>query len=277
MNLRTLGTALLVALALGGCCGGEGKNSGSLFSAMCEAEEARAQPASGLWWNALEPGRGFFIERQDAQLLVHTYVFEEEGRATWFSGRAHREESGRYSGTLVRSSGGQTLTGSYRAPTETSDVAAMVLSFDTATTGELEVRPSGTGDKHVIALEQFRGDGGLPSNASFANGSWHNASEPGRVFAVEVQGSAVTFHAFVFEEGGAPVWYRGRGTLATSSSFTVSLEQMAGGQTLTGPYREPVTLAPPVGTVTFQTRNADRATLTLPEGRQVQVERVVTP
>ena len=90
----------------------------------------------------------------------------------------------------------------------------MVLRFDTASTGTLEVQPTGSSGKHVITLEFFRADGGPPSNATFANGTWWNESERGRVFAVEVQGNAVTFIALVFDPAGPPVWYRGRGTLA---------------------------------------------------------------
>jgi hypothetical protein len=276
MNFRAWCAALLTALALGGCCG-DGQNSTSIFSAMCEAEadDALVQPSGGLWWNPQEAGRGFFIERQGEQLLVHAYLYEEDGRATWSSGRANREDSGRYSGTLAATSGGQTLTGAWRAPAAGSDVATMVLSFDTANTGKLEVQPAGSGDKHLITLETFRADGGPPSNASFANGTWWNESERGRVFAVEVQGDTVTFIALVFDPAGPPVWYRGRGTLANASSFTVPLTQLAGGQTLTGAYRAPTTVSETIGTVRFEARTADRVTLTLPDGRQTQLRRQV--
>lgn len=275
MRLRFLALAWLAALALAGCCG-EGENDNTLFSAVClDEQEEQAEPNSGLWTNPQENGRGFYVERDEDQLSVSAYVFEEDGRATWYSGRANRQADGRYSGTLLRSTGGQTLTGSYEAPDAKSEVASMLLDFDTAATGKLELQLAASGDKHTITLEQFRGDGGPPSNATFSNGTWWNPDESGRTFAIEVQGNNVTFHGFVFEEGGEPVWYSGRGTLATTSSFTLTLSQMAGGQTLTGTYRQPTTLSTPIGNVTFQARASDRATLTLPNGRQVQLQRLL--
>ena len=276
MNIRSLAAALLAAFMLAGCCGEEGSDNATLFSAVCLAPEAElTEPSTGLWWNPQESGRGFFIERQGEQILVSAHVFDDDGRATWSTGLATQQSNGSYTGTLVRYSGGQTLRGAYQAPTASKEIASMVLKFDTATTGTLEVKLTGSSDKHVITLEQFRGDGGPPSNATFGNGTWWNDAESGRAFVIEVQGNNVTLGSFMYGEDGQPVWYRSHGQLASASSFTLELTQLANGQTLTGAYRQPTTLSGSLGSVTFQARTADRATLTLPGGRQIQLKRLV--
>ncbi|TWO71109.1 hypothetical protein FN976_12380 [Caenimonas sedimenti] len=273
MNFRGLCAAVLAAFALAGCCGEEGSENPTLFAAVCQAEKDLAEPNTGLWWNPQENGRGFFIERQDERILVSAYVFDDDGRATWSTGFATQQSDGSYTGTLTRYSGGQTLEGSYRPPDTSSAIATMVLEFDTATTGTLEVKLTGSDDKHLITLEQFRGDGGPPSNATFANGTWWNEDESGRAFVIEVQGNNVTLGSFMYDKDGSPVWYRATGQLATTSSFTLTLTQFADGQTLTGPYQQPRTLSASLGSVTFQARTATKATMTLPDGRQVPLQR----
>jgi len=42
-------------------------------------------PASGLWWNPNESGRGFTIDTQGPGIMIVTaYVYQPSGPATWF-------------------------------------------------------------------------------------------------------------------------------------------------------------------------------------------------
>ncbi len=260
-------------LLLAGCCLESDSGSTPPFAALCKVGE-RAEPHSGVWWNAQESGRGFFLDRQGQRISVGAYVYDDAGRATWYAGLATKQDDGRYSGTLRRYSGGQTLRGAYRAPAAPTDIASMELDFSTAAKGTLTVQLTGASERQAIALEQFRGDGD-GTRATFANGTWWNEAEPGRGFVIEVQADNVTLGTFAYDDAGAPIWYWSHGKLSSPTSFTLALTQMAGGQTLTGPFRQAVTLAGTVGTVSFEASGETTGILTLPDGRRIAVKRLV--
>ncbi|MGL1204190.1 hypothetical protein ACSTK0_25170, partial [Vibrio parahaemolyticus] len=50
---------------------------------------AGAGPQSGWWWNAAEPGRGYFLESQysaagDQTIYAGYYMYDDAGNAVWY-------------------------------------------------------------------------------------------------------------------------------------------------------------------------------------------------
>jgi hypothetical protein len=136
-----------------------------------------ASPVTGIYFNAVEPGRGFAIEVQNGFLYVGGYMYGANGNPVWYvSGPLpeksipFRESPPRqrccidvnptdpntfpYAGYWAQFGNGQTLGGSYRTPTVINgDVGAMTLGFDVSQTPNLAwlFLPNG----REILLDQF--------------------------------------------------------------------------------------------------------------------------
>jgi hypothetical protein len=221
-------------------------------------------PQTGWWWNAAESGRGFFIEKRGANLFMAGYYYEADGRATWFAASGPMSGS-TFSGDMLVFSGGQTLTGAYRASSPGVSPGRITLAFTSAGNATM-TWPGG-----VTQLTRFPfgvGGAGLPEN-----GWWWNAAESGRGYSIEIQGNAIFMVGFMYDAAGNPLWYFGQGTVSAANVFGGAWQQIANGQTLTGAYRAPVIINSNVGSLTLAFSGSRAATLTLPDGRQLPITR----
>lgn len=68
---------------------------------------------TGWWWNAAEPGSGYFVETGRGILFLSAYTYRDDGSAAWYvaSGPYSR---GIFEGTLQEYGGGQALGGAWR-------------------------------------------------------------------------------------------------------------------------------------------------------------------
>ena len=81
-------------------------------------------PASGFWWNPNESGTGIALEIEDKNLFMAAYVFDAQGRSTWFtsSGNLTSSVSGGatyynvFNGSLSGFANGQVIGGPYFFP-----------------------------------------------------------------------------------------------------------------------------------------------------------------
>ena len=232
-----------------------------------QAGLARAAPESGFWWNPNEGGRGFAIEVQGVTLFMGAFLYEANGRATWYSSAGPLQADGSYQGTLQAYGNGQTLTGAYKANAVTNANAGNIaLQFSDATHGTL-TWPGGT-----IPIERFVFGSGTPSFKP-ESGIWWNAAESGRGFLIEVQGTTLWLGGYMYDEAGNPVWYAAPGPMTSTTLFQGHWEQYSGGQTLTGAYFPPASPPANAGNVTLQFTSTTTATLTLPDARQIQLTR----
>jgi hypothetical protein len=91
-------------------------------------------PQSGLWWNPAESGRGYFLDLQGNIFAFYTYIFDSSGNATWYMSAGPLNADGSYDGKLQEYSGGQSLTGSYKAPTVKGNVSSVHWACTSPTT-----------------------------------------------------------------------------------------------------------------------------------------------
>ena len=233
------------------------------------AENIRAEPQNGWWWNPNESGRGFFIEVTEGQFFLAGYFYDDIGRATWLSSGGRVTDPYSYGGTLQSYRDGQSVFGTYHAPAPAVDVGPVSLTFSDDTHGTL-TWPGGTlpierlvfGE--AATLEVFDLLNPLEPVFRPKTGWWWNSDESGSGYSVEIQGDQAFVVAFMYSEDGAPTWYFSAGPMSSPTHFEGDWLEFSGGQTLFGPYRPPSFR--PLGRVTIDFAAFDKATITFSEG-----------
>lgn len=231
-------------------------------------------PDTGWYWNPAEGGRGFAIERQGDKIFLSGFLYESNGHPTWYVSTMEMQSNKQFIGALARFAGGQSLTGDYKGATQ-SQVGYAVLSFVSPTEGTLYVTPD-TGENAVtVKLQRFPISSPTPflaSAASFQNGWWWSDKEGGRGYFIEVQGNQAFVGSFMYDTAGEPTWYVSSANLSAPDKLSGSLQEYAGGQTLVGGYKSAAPKAN-AGNMNFSFTAADAATMTLPNGKAVQLSR----
>ena len=97
-------------------------------------------PESGWWWNPDESGRGFFIEWQGGFVNIAGYMYDEQGRPTWYITVVPTPDPLRITGNWWTYANGQAMGQPYRPATRTSDNAgALDLQFTSRTTATMRL------------------------------------------------------------------------------------------------------------------------------------------
>jgi hypothetical protein len=95
-------------------------------------------PESGWWWNPAESGRGFFIEWQGGFADIAGYMYDAQGRPTWYISALPTPDPLRITGNWWTFANGQAMGQPYRAATRTSDNAgALDVQFSSSTTATM--------------------------------------------------------------------------------------------------------------------------------------------
>lgn len=101
------------------------KRVAALAFVLAAAFDAQAYtPASGFWLSPTESGTGIAIEIEDKTLFMAAYVFDAQGRSTWFTSAGNLTPSvsggatyyNVYNGSLTGFANGQTIGGPYFFP-----------------------------------------------------------------------------------------------------------------------------------------------------------------
>jgi hypothetical protein len=227
-----------------------------LVTLACVASSAsHAAPQSGWYWDPAQSGRGFFVESTGDMLYMAGYIYANDGHALWVVAGDATPDPYSYSGHLYSFSGGQTLTGAYKAPTGSQDLGAMSLHFSDDTHAVL------TWSGETIPLERdIFGSG--PAAFQPQTGWWWNPNESGRGYNIEVQGNALFFIGSMYDDDGRPVWYLSAGPVGEDpSTYSGPLLQLANGQAMGAPYKLP-TIASTVGSLDLAFTGTNKATLT---------------
>jgi alpha-tubulin suppressor-like RCC1 family protein len=228
-------------------------------------------PQSGVWWNPAEGGRGYTLEYNGTNLFMATYLYDASGRSTWYGAGPAAMSGTTFSAPLTSYSGGQTLTGNFKPATQGASPGIISIVFTDATHATM-TWPGGT---IPITRYEFVTNGlTLPPTATQPQtGWWWNPSEGGRGFSVEVQNGSAFIASYMYDGTGNPVWYAsGPAALTGTNTYQGSWTSYTGGQTLTGAYRSP-TGTTNAGNLTLQFTSATTGTLTLPDNRQIPIQR----
>ncbi|MBI1774887.1 MAG: hypothetical protein HYR63_06020 [Proteobacteria bacterium] len=229
---------------------------------------------SGWWWNSGESGRGFGIELSGNNLFLGAYLYDANGAAIWYITSGAMSSGTSYTGTLDQYGNGQTLSGSYKGASKLASLGAISLTFTSDSEGTI-TWPGGT----IFISRYDIVSNGVVNGASASapqSGWWWNAAEGGRGYFLEVQGTKLFLAGYMYETTGRAVWYVSLGDLVTgaggTSTFTGTLTEYAGGQSLTGAYQPPNT-STSRGQISIQFSSATQGTLTLPNGTSTAITR----
>ena len=117
------------------------------------------QPETGIYWNPAESGRGYVIEVNADVATVGAFLYTADGQPTWslvtvpMPGGSGSNATGDY----VVYSGGQTLSGAYRAPSGSTNLGKLSFNFNAACAGQI-----GFPGMPAVAVQRY-GFGGLPN------------------------------------------------------------------------------------------------------------------
>ena len=90
---------------------------------------------------------------------------------------------------------------------------------------------------------------------------------------MEVQNNMAFIASYMYDGAGNPVWYASGPTALTgNNTYQGTWTTYTGGQTLTGTYHSP-TGTVTAGNLTLQFTSPTAGTLTLPDGRQIPIQR----
>jgi DNA-binding beta-propeller fold protein YncE len=228
-------------------------------------------PQTGYWYNPAESGRGFTIEYNGTKLFMAAFLYDPSGRSTWYGAGPTAMTGSNFSAPLTAYSGGQTLTGTYQAPTPGTSPGNISITFTDARNGML-TWPGG-----MIPITRFQfvpnGLSSPPTATQPQTGWWFNPNESGRGYAIEVQDNSAFIAAYMYDDFGNPVWYdSGPAALTNNNTYQGNWTSITGGQTLTGTYQAPTGVTN-AGNLTIQFASPTAGTLTLPNGNQIPIQR----
>jgi len=229
-------------------------------------------PKTGWWWNTTEGGRGYSIEVAGSHIFFASYLYELNGRATWYVASGNTSLDGSlFTGSLDAYSRGQTLGGAYRAPGPAVSAGSITLAFSDASRGTM-AWPGGT-----TPIERFNiVPNGATMNSTTSepeSGWWWNPEESGRGYFLEWQGGQLFMAGYMYDDENNPIWYLSSGTTSNPQSYAASWWQFANGQTLGGAYRAATRINDNVAPVTIQFSGSENAIMTLPGGRTTNIRR----
>lgn len=112
---------------------------------------ASGYPQTGWWWNAGEPGRGFFIEAQDTTMFVSFYMYNSAGQAVWYVASGVMTSTTTLTGTIASYSGGTYFTSTpFSGPTSSATNGPVTIQFSSTTAATMTL-PNGS----PVALTRF--------------------------------------------------------------------------------------------------------------------------
>jgi mono/diheme cytochrome c family protein len=231
------------------------------------------RPATGWYVDPEAPGRALFHEVGGGQAALVAVHHAPDGRPEW------RQLAARYTGarvsvkdTLAQPRNGQDLVGPWQ-PAQ-PDPAPLAAAAGYAETDRLALglpRSQLRYVRHGFAA----GATPLPPNPGFPQaGLWWNRDEPGRGFALEVQGDCLLLVAYFFDEAGRATWLATSGAMASANRYAGRWERPIGGPTLEASLRKFAPTNADAGPVAIDFETPRRGTITLPDGRLLPIERL---
>jgi hypothetical protein len=238
----------------------------ALAALKLASPQALAVPEAGWWWNPDESGSAYSIEIQGNRLFMAAFTYTPEGRAVWHVAAGNLTQDGRFWGDITEYAGGQTLSGPYRPAQVKGRGIPMQLECNTPVTCTLSLA-----DRRV-EITRFRYDATEQPASPPETGWWWNADESGRGFFIEVQGNTIFLAGYTYDDVGNAVWYIASGSAADFRGGT-SWTEYANGQTLTGTYQAAQLKSNAAGLLKLVFTSPKKAVLTLPDGRNVALQR----
>lgn len=228
-------------------------------------------PESGWWWNAAEPGRGYFVEVSNGRFYLGSFLYNDAGYPIWYATGPESVQGSTISGKLGKYLGGQSLNGSYITPSGPFSQGSISIQFNDSTHGTISW-PGGT--VPITRYEIAAGSLGAAS-PSFKpeTGWWWNPAEGGRGFSLEVQGSYLFIAGYMYDENGNPIWYVSGAKMMSDNYYEGTWQQCSNGLSLAGKGGNAKCTNLASGTLSIYFPSKTTATMRLPNGKYISLNR----
>ncbi|MBI1775432.1 MAG: YHYH protein [Proteobacteria bacterium] len=251
-------------------------------------------PQNGFWYTSDASGRGYSIEVQGSYVFFAIYTYSTAGADLWYVGGCMLGAT-TCTGTLQAYSNGTSLANlgvAETAPSAAASPGSFSLTVTSASTINATITAT-SGAASTYGLIRYPiGTTSVAAAPSWGptTGWYWSPSYSGTGWFVEAQGSSTTAgvttsnlfaagYAYGATGGaGSPNWYVAPGTLiqdagsTTTSTATSTLAEYQNGPTLTGGAANTSILSN-IGSLTIRFTSATTATLTLPNGKQLALQR----
>ena len=236
----------IAALLAGQCAFAQNSDKAILGEAAPISVNKAAKAAAdnfrgnGWWWGGPSlSGTGFFIEAQGDVAFVTFFMYDDAGKAIWYtaSGALTPLTGGSYtfSGDLSSFRGGQ-AAGSNTPSTPTSQPAGRLsITFSSATAATVQLPARSFAAQRL----DFAGLNGPVTGNQPELGWYWNAAQSGRGYAIEVQNGTMFLAMFHYNPDGSPTWNLYSGPAAASGTFGGDFLAITGGQSISSAYRAP--------------------------------------
>ncbi len=262
--------ACVGALAACGGGGGSAPPSSPALKAAYAPATAEAVALTGSYWNPREPGTGIFFEVQGSAGVATFFVFDTDGRPTYYSAIGDLQQKGAgvaFAAQLRRYQGAPKLEGS-------EAVGNVEIAFDGAGHASVQL------PARAFEVEKFTlSAGSLPSvpeaqrsAVQLESGIYWTPSENGRGYTIEMVNGHANVGVYHFDDAGDPTWHLVWVALGADAKSIGDFATFRGGQTLNGAYRASTRDA---GTATFAIKALGpcKALLQSPGRAPVEVQR----
>ena len=236
------------------------------------AGAAPITPVGGVWWNPLESGSGYGLDFKDGVLLVQIYSYLAGGAAQWYLA-AGAVTNNTFTATLDKYTGGQCISCAYKGTTIAGNDGQTTFTFTSPTTANVTL----PGGRQIQIQRYFQPPTVVAPAPAITpvGGVWWNPNESGSGYGIDFQNGVLLVQIYSYLAGGPAQWYLAAGAV-TNNVFTATLDKYTGGQCISCAYQGP-TIAGNDGQTTFTFTSPTTANVTLPGGRQIQIQRYFQP
>jgi hypothetical protein len=159
--------------------------------------------ATGLWWNASEPGWGLSLNQQGDTVFGVLFTYADDGHASWLvASNLQRQDTAGFSGALYRASAsGVTQAGTMKVSLADANTASLEYTVDGHSTTESIMRQSFNGPSPICV-----GTSSSRAGATSYQDLWWDPADPGWGLGLAQQGDVLFATLFTFDAQGRDAW-----------------------------------------------------------------------
>ena len=231
---------------------------------------------TGWWYNRSEEGTGLALEIQGNRLFAAWFVFDENGRTTWYTTGGNMTSDTTYQGEVLRWEGwpwGQP----YEKPVwERIGNAILVLNkADPASVTYTLYSDNVTESKTLTSfMANFAPGDKDPRNLT---GWWYDPNYEGMGFFIDARGGKMAMVWYNYRNDNSARWWTSSGPFSSNAStYTGTLDGWKNGQCFACPYRSPEQVEGEGGNMSIEFTDPKHATVEV-DGTTLHIEKFNIP
>ncbi len=224
-----------------------------------ELSDSRRQ-LTGWWYDPDEPGTGLATEVKDNKIYLAWFVFDGQGRTTWYSAGGQMTDQNNFSGDLYSWTGWP--WGDNYQPPVPSIIGTIVVNFSQAPSEQLTFTALLHGQVITKTFSPFMDDFSPgPEDSRHLTGWWYDPAYNGMGFFLDAQGGKMALAWYNYRDDHSARWWTSNNILADGSSvYLGNMDGWRGGPCATCPYSSPPTIEPGAGgTISITFTDGDHA------------------